>query len=187
MKVTQYDQHAVRCGCGRVHTAARPEGVRPGAVGYGPNLQAFAVYLMVVHFIPVHRRVELLASLTGAVPSVGFVHGVLTRAAGVLTEVDKRIRTLAYAVCCDETLLRVGPPGSRQSRVSACQEQFYGPVEIAGVMSAGGGDVGVAGESEQADGGVAEAGHHLGCVAGADLAAVFVVGYVADPVQPVVG
>jgi hypothetical protein len=42
-KVTQYDQHAVRCGCGKVHTAGRPQGARDGAVGYGPNLQAFIV------------------------------------------------------------------------------------------------------------------------------------------------
>jgi len=36
VKVTQYDQHRVRRGCGRVHTAARPEGARSGIVGYGP-------------------------------------------------------------------------------------------------------------------------------------------------------
>jgi transposase len=36
VKVTQYDQHRVRCGCGRVHTAERPEGARSGIVGYGP-------------------------------------------------------------------------------------------------------------------------------------------------------
>jgi hypothetical protein len=45
VRITQYDQHQVRCGCGRLHTAARPQGARPGIVGYGPNLQAFAVYL----------------------------------------------------------------------------------------------------------------------------------------------
>ena len=90
----------------------RPEGARPGIVGYGPNLQALAVYLMVAHFVPTHRLVDLLESLTGAAPSAGFVHGMLTRAAGLLAEVDKRIRTLitlAYAVSCDETPLRVGP------------------------------------------------------------------------------
>src|SRR5512144_1296054 len=39
VRVTQYDQHEVACGgCGRTHTAARPEGARPGPVGYGPNL-----------------------------------------------------------------------------------------------------------------------------------------------------
>ena len=82
--IIQYDQHSVRCGCGRVHTADRPEGARSGPVGYGPELQAFVVYLMVVHFIPAERCVALLASLTGAAPSVGFVHGLLARAAGLL-------------------------------------------------------------------------------------------------------
>ena len=31
--VTQYEQHQVECGCGKIHTAARPEGARPGPVG----------------------------------------------------------------------------------------------------------------------------------------------------------
>jgi transposase len=66
----------------------------------------------VVHFIPAHRVVALLESLTGTAPSVGFVHGMLHRTAGLLDGVHQRIRTLitlAYAVCCDETPLRVGP------------------------------------------------------------------------------
>jgi transposase len=134
VQVTQYDQHVVRCGCGTVHTAARPEGARPGAVGYGPNLQSFAVYLMVVRFIPPHRCVQLLESLTGAAPSVGFVHGMLTRTAGLLAGVDKRIRaliTLAHAVCADETPLRVGPrtpkPGKKKAQkylLVACTELY---------------------------------------------------------------
>ena len=122
VKVTQYDQHAVRCGCGKVHTAARPDGARGGPVGYGPNLQAWAVYLMVVHFLPAHRCVQLLESMTGVAPSVGFVHGMLARAARLIEEVDKRIRalvTLAYAVCCDETPLRVGRRKPRPGRKKA--------------------------------------------------------------------
>ncbi|MGI8306403.1 IS66 family transposase [Saccharopolyspora hattusasensis] len=117
-----------------MHTATRPVGARGGAVGYGPNLQSFAVHLMVVHFIPAHRCVQLLQSLTGAAPSVGFVHGMLHRAAGLLAEVDKRIRTLitqAYAVCCDETPLRVGSrtpkPGRKKAEkylLVACTELY---------------------------------------------------------------
>ena len=132
--ITQYDQHAVRCGCGKVHTAVRPQGARAGCVGYGPNLQAFVVYLMVVHFIPAARCVQMLQSLTGAAPSVGFVHGMLARAAGLLAEVDKRIRaliTVAYAVCCDETPLKVGPnrpkPGKKKAQrylLVACTELY---------------------------------------------------------------
>jgi transposase len=81
-------------------------------VGYGPTLAAFAVYLMVVQFIPAHRVVALLESLTGTAPSVGFVHGMINRTAGLLNGVHQRIQTLitlAYAVSCDETPLRVGP------------------------------------------------------------------------------
>ncbi|MGH3849596.1 MAG: IS66 family transposase, partial [Pseudonocardiaceae bacterium] len=121
LRVTQYDQHEVVCGCGRTHTASRPEGARSGRVGSGPNLQAFAVYLMVVHFLPAHRVVAPLESLTGTAPSVGFVHGMLNRSAGLLSVVHNRIRTLitlAHAVCCDETPLRVGPripkPGKKK-------------------------------------------------------------------------
>jgi transposase len=134
VKVTQYDQHSVRCGCGRVHTAERPAGARSAAVEYGPNLAAFAVYLMVVHFIPAHRCVALLQSLTGAAPSVGFVHGMLARTATLLAEADKRIRTLitlAYAVSCDETPLRVGPkkpkPGKKKAEkylLVACTQLY---------------------------------------------------------------
>jgi hypothetical protein len=131
--ITQYDQHAVRCTCGRTHTAARPDGARPGPVGYGPNLQAFAVYLMVVHFVPVQRCAALLESLTGAAPSAGFVHGMLARAAGLLTEVDHRIRaliTLAHAVCCDETPLRVGPKTPRPGRKKAEQYLLVACTEL---------------------------------------------------------
>lgn len=134
VSVTQYDQHQLRCGCGRLHTATRPDGARPGLMGYGPNLQALAVYLMVVHFLPAKRCVELLESLTGAAPSVGFVHGMLERAAGLLEEADRRIRTLitrAHAVCADETPLRVGAktpkPGRKKAEkylLVACTELY---------------------------------------------------------------
>jgi len=36
VKVVQFDQHQVQCGCGEIHTATRPAGSRPGPVGYGP-------------------------------------------------------------------------------------------------------------------------------------------------------
>jgi hypothetical protein len=127
VRVTQYDQHAVACGCGQVHTAARPEGARSGPVGYGPNLQALAVYLLVVQFLPVGRVVALLESLTGTGPSAGFVHGMLARAAGLLDVVDKRIRallTLAHVVSADETPLRVGPAGSKKYLLVACTELY---------------------------------------------------------------
>jgi hypothetical protein len=53
---------------------------------------------------------------------VGFVHGMLCRAAGLLAEVDQRIRaliTVTYAVCCDQTPLRVGARTLRPGRKKA--------------------------------------------------------------------
>lgn len=121
--VVQYDQHEVECACGRVHAARRPAGARVSApVAYGPNLQAFAVYLMVVHHLPVQRCAQLLESLTGAAPSVGFVHSMIAHAGGLLTAVTARIRALialAYAVCLDETPIRVGPKTPRPGRKKA--------------------------------------------------------------------
>jgi transposase len=80
------------------------------------------VYLMVVQFVPAHRVVALLESLTGTAPSVGFVHGLLARTAALLAGVHDRIRTLitlAYAVCCDETPLKVGPRTPRPGKTKA--------------------------------------------------------------------
>lgn len=121
-QVIQYDQHRVACGCGAQHTATRPDGARSGPVGYGPNLQALAVYLLVVHHLPAHRVVAVLAAVTGAAPSVGFVHSMIGRAAAVLAQVHARIQTLitlAYVVCCDETPIKVGPATPRPGKKTA--------------------------------------------------------------------
>lgn len=126
--VRQHDRHRVRCGgCGAEHVAGRPEGVTDAAVSYGVNLQTLCVYLMVVHAIPVARCAALIEALTGAAPSVGFVHGLLRRAHDALSEVDQRIRallTLAYAVCLDETPLRVGAKRAKRQLLVACTELY---------------------------------------------------------------
>src|SRR6266851_1093764 len=63
-QVIQHDLHAVACGCGRVHQAAAPPGAgAPGTVTYGLNLQAWCVFLLAAHAIPVHRCAELIESL----------------------------------------------------------------------------------------------------------------------------
>ena len=72
--------------------------------------------------MPAHRVAALLQALTGTAPSTGFVHGLLARTAGLLAGVHDRIRTLitlAYAVCCDETPLKVGPKTPRAGRKKA--------------------------------------------------------------------
>jgi transposase len=123
----QHNLHTVACGCGRVHTAPRPQGVPAAPVSMGANLQAWCVYLMVAHAIPVHRVAELVASLTGAELSPGFVHGLLARAAAAVAGVNKRIRallTLAHVVCCDETPLRVGPGKAKRYLLVACDPRL---------------------------------------------------------------
>ncbi len=120
--VTQYDQHAVACACGRMHTAVRPEGAGAGRIEYGPKLRAFVLYLIVVHYVPVHRVREILTALTGAEPSIGFIHSLISRAARQLHAVDQLIRTLitlAVAVCCDETPLKTGPATPAEGKKEA--------------------------------------------------------------------
>ncbi len=124
--VIQYDRHAVRCRCGAVRQAPVPAGAgAPGTVTYGPNLQAWCVYLMVAHAVPVHRCAELIESLTGARPSAGFVHGMLARAAAAVAAANKLIRALiiaSHVVSCDETPVRSGPGPAwrRRQMLVAC-------------------------------------------------------------------
>ncbi|MGI8429529.1 MAG: IS66 family transposase [Solirubrobacteraceae bacterium] len=117
--VTQYDEHAVACRCGRVHVAPPPAGAgQAGAVTYGLNLQAWAVFLLVVHHVPVERCAGVIAALTGTRPSDGFVHAMIARAAEAVRGANMLIRALvitAAVLCADETPLRVGPgPKSRK-------------------------------------------------------------------------
>ncbi|TMR88382.1 IS66 family transposase [Nonomuraea basaltis] len=117
----------VVCGCGKVHAAARPQGVPSAPVSLGINLQAWCVYLMIAHAIPVHRCVELVVSLTGAQPSPGFVHGMIARAATAVVQANLRIRALltaAYVVCCDETPIRVGAKKAKKYLLVACTSLY---------------------------------------------------------------
>ena len=124
--VTQHDLHEVACSCGRVHRALPPAGAgAAGTVTYGPGLQAWCVYLIAAHAIPVHRCAELVEALTGAEPSPGFVHSMIARAAAAMAAANKAIRCLiilAHVVCADETPIRVGPGPKTRKRylLTAC-------------------------------------------------------------------
>jgi hypothetical protein len=109
--VTQYDSHAVACACGRVH--------KVGAVTWGLNARALAVFLMVVHHVPVERCAGILESLSGIRPSDGFVHSLLARAAAAVPGANMLIRALvvtAAVICADETPIRVGPGPKTRKR-----------------------------------------------------------------------
>lgn len=84
VRVVRHDLYRVRCGCGREHVAGQPDGVAAAPVGYRPSLLALVVYLLVFQQVPVERCAQLVADVTGAAPSTGFVHGVLARAAAVV-------------------------------------------------------------------------------------------------------
>jgi transposase len=118
--VTQYDEHAVRCGCGKVHEAAPAPGAgRPGTATWGLNVQALAVFLLVMHHLPVERCASLLEAVTGERPSDGFVHSLLERAARAVRGACLLIRALVTAarvVCADETPIRVGPGPKTRKR-----------------------------------------------------------------------
>src|SRR6266566_1475837 len=118
--VTQHDLHEVACRCGRVHRAAAPAGAgAAGTVTYGLALQAWCVYLIAAHAIPVHRCAELIEALTGAEPSPGFVHSMIGRAAAAVADSNRAIRALiilAHVVSADETPIRAGPGPKTRKR-----------------------------------------------------------------------
>jgi transposase len=118
--VTQYDGHAVQCRCGQVHAAAPPAGAgEAGTVTYGPNLQAWCVFLLVMHHVPVERCAGIIEALTGTRPSDGFVHSMIARAARAVRGVNMLIRALvitASVLVADETPVRVGPGPKTRKR-----------------------------------------------------------------------
>ena len=113
-QTTQHDRHEVQCGCGRTRVAdAPPEAAgAPGTITYGLTFQAWCVFLMVMHHLPVERCADILESMTGTRPSDGWVHALLGRAARAVAAANKTIRALiilARVVCGDETPVRSGP------------------------------------------------------------------------------
>ena len=114
-QVIQHDLHEVACRCGQVHQARAPAGAgAPGTVTYGISLQAWCVYLLAAHAIPVHRDRGADRGPDRARPSPGFVHGMLARAAAAVRHANALIRELiitAWVICADET-----PSGSARDR-----------------------------------------------------------------------
>jgi transposase len=110
----QHDRHEVECSCGKVHVAGAPPEAAgaPGTVTYGLNFQAWCVFLMVMHHVPVERCADILESMSGTRPSDGWVHSLLGRAAKAVAAANKTIRALiilARVICGDETPIRSGP------------------------------------------------------------------------------
>ena len=132
-QTTQYDRHAVQCRCGKVHVAdAPPEAGQPGTVTYGLNFQAWCVFLMVMHHVPVERCADILESMSGVRPSEGWVHSLLGRAAKAVAAANKAIRALiilARVVCGDETPVRAGP-GPKSAKKKYLHVACEGPAHL---------------------------------------------------------
>ena len=125
----QHDLHEARCACGRVHVAARPAGVPDSALSIGPRLRALAVYLVVFQHVPVERCRQLIADVTGAAVSDGFIHSCLAKAACLAADVVRLIRALITAAAVagfDETTLRSGPAGEKKYVHGAFTERVLG-------------------------------------------------------------
>src|SRR3954464_12876911 len=75
--------------------------------------------------------------------------------------------------------------GCTSSRRSGCGEGVEDVGGSVAEVAVGGGDVGLAAESDHVDGGVAQGGHDLGAVAGVHAGVVLAEGDIADPVQGV--
>jgi hypothetical protein len=113
----QHDLHKTRCACGRVHVAPRPGGVPDAPLSVGPRLSAMAVYLPVFRHLPVERAGFLISDLAGGVLSAGFIRSCLGKAAGLVKDSVRLIRTLIAAspvAGFDETTLRSGPAGEKK-------------------------------------------------------------------------
>jgi transposase len=96
-----------------------------GTVAYGLNVQALAVFLLVVHHVPVERCAAVIEATAGVRPSDGYVHSLLARAARAVRGVNMVIRALvvtASVVCADETPIRVGhgPKTRKKYLLVAC-------------------------------------------------------------------
>jgi transposase len=107
--VTDHVAYRCVCRCGTETVAEFPPEAK-APVCWGPDVRAFAVYLLDRQHLPVERTAELLADLLGVEVSTGWLCQVQLEAAGRLapfiTELKQRI-SQAPVVHADETGTRV--------------------------------------------------------------------------------
>ncbi len=108
--VTDHVAYRRRCACG-VETVADMPPAAKAPVCWGPEVRAFAVYLLVRQHLPVGRTAELLADLLGAPVSTGWLCQIQQEASGRLapfiTELKRQLRA-SPVVHADETGTQVG-------------------------------------------------------------------------------
>ena len=82
--VTDHVSYRLRCSCGAETVADFPPEAR-APVCFGPEVRAFATYLLDRQHLPVERTAELLEDLLGVRVSTGWLCAVQAEAAGRLT------------------------------------------------------------------------------------------------------
>jgi transposase len=108
--VTDHVVHRLRCSCGTETVGVFPPEAK-APVCWGPEVRAFALYLMDRQHLPLERTAELLADLLGAEVSTGWLCAVQAEAAGKLApfliDLKRRLRS-EPVVHADETGTQVG-------------------------------------------------------------------------------
>ncbi|GGR38409.1 IS66 family transposase [Deinococcus ruber] len=106
LHVTEYQAEVKICPhCSQRHQASFPTEV-PGQVQYGPRMHALTTYLNVVHFIPLARTKEIVATLYGSAPSEGTIQLNLNLAAERLKDFEAQVKVAMLAepvLYADET------------------------------------------------------------------------------------
>jgi transposase len=108
-EIIEHRLHSLRCGCGHVTDAEVPAGMT-AAIQYGPRLRALAAYLVVYQHVPVARAAELIADVTGAAVSTGWVSSVVAVTSDQLADTESAVRAElinSYLLHVDETSISV--------------------------------------------------------------------------------
>ena len=108
--VTDHVAYRRRCACGAETVGDLPPEAR-APVCWGPEVRAFALYLLDRQHLPVARTAELLADVLGAPVSTGWLCNLQAEAAGRLAPFLAEITTRLAAepvIHADETSTRVG-------------------------------------------------------------------------------
>ena len=125
VQVTEHRLHKVRCGCGHLTAADTPGLLAGSPTSYGPNLRALAAYLLVFQHVPVERTAQLVADLTGARVSTGWVSSVLEQASALVEpslDLIRALLVLGHVLHADETTTRIG--SRRRWLHVACTERL---------------------------------------------------------------
>jgi transposase len=145
-RVTEYLLPGLACGgCGTVTFAAPPPGLHPGAVCYGPVLNAAAVLLSCYGNVPAERSARLIGMLTGEDVSAGWVDKAVAR-------VNARLKTAGLDDAMTAALAA--------EKVLAADETPVNVLDKAPVPAPGPGEAGEA-DPEEKDGKAAAGAPHV--------------------------